>query len=113
MTTSMKTRLLVAALVVLAIVGGGGFWWFRAGAAQVTVDEVGDRVQTVRRGDMPVFAATPEVAVLYRFATEQPQAFRGVECTCGCTRIGHVTNRLCYIKTETPEQVTYTSHAAT
>ena len=110
----MKARLVVIALVMLAMVVGGGLWWFRGGAAaQVTVDEVGDQVQTVRRGDLPVFAAAPEVALLYRFATEHPQAFPGVECTCGCTRIGHVTNRLCYIKAETADRVTYTSHAAT
>jgi hypothetical protein len=36
-----------------------------------------------------------------------------VECTCGCTRIGHTTNRLCYIKAEAGEQITFTSHAAT
>jgi hypothetical protein len=110
----MTRWLIVAALIVFALVGGGGAWWFLSGAAaQVTVDEVGDRVQTVRRGEMPVFAATPEVAVLYRFAAENPKAFAGIECTCGCTRIGHVDNRLCYIKAETPDQVTYTSHAAT
>jgi hypothetical protein len=109
----MKRFGTIAAVVVLALLGGGALWWLRAGAAQVTVDEVGDQVQTVRRGQLPVFAATPEVAVLYRFATEHPQAFAGVECTCGCTRIGHVTNRLCYIKAETGDQVTYTSHAAT
>ena len=109
----MRTRLLVAAVVVLAVLGTGTVWWIRAGSAQVSVDEVGDQVQTVKRGQLPVFAAAPEVAVLYRFATDNPEAFKGVECTCGCTRIGHVTNRLCYIKAETADQVTYTSHAAT
>ncbi|HMH49844.1 MAG TPA: PCYCGC motif-containing (lipo)protein [Candidatus Acidoferrum sp.] len=111
----MKTRLLVAALAVLVIVGAGGFWWFRSGASaqSVAVDEFGDKVQTVRRGQMPVFATTPEVAMLYLFATENPEAFTGVECPCGCVRIGHVNNRLCYIKAEKGDQVTYTSHAAT
>jgi hypothetical protein len=109
----MRRRLIIAGIVALASIGSGAAWWLRAGASQVSVDEVGDRVQTVRRGRMPIFAATPEVAVLYRFATEHPQAFTGVECTCGCTRIGHVTNRFCYIKGETADQVTYTSHAAT
>ncbi len=109
----MKRPLAIATVIVLAVLVSGVVWWLRAGASPVSVDEVGDRVQTVRRGQMPVFAATPEVAVLYRFATEHPEAFAGVECTCGCTRIGHVTNRVCYIKAEAGDQVTYTSHAAT
>ena len=110
----MRARSIVTALVVLTMGGGVGVWWFRSGAsAQVTVDDVGDRVQTVRRGELPVFAATPEVAALYRFATEHRQPFVGVECPCGCVRIGHVNNRVCYIKAETADQVTYTSHAAT
>jgi hypothetical protein len=109
----MTRRLLVAGLLTLVIVGGGGVWWLGAGASPITEDELGDRVQTVKRGELPMFAAAPEVAVLYRFATENPQALKGVECTCGCTRYGHVDNRLCYIKAETAGQVTYTSHAAT
>ena len=109
----MTRSLTIATVIILAVLVSGGVWWLRAGASPVSVDEVGDRVQTVRRGQMPVFAATPEVAVLYRFATEHPEAFAGVECTCGCTRIGHVTNRVCYIKAEAGDQVTYTSHAAT
>jgi hypothetical protein len=109
----MKRRLIIAGIVVLATMGSGAAWWLRAGAGPVTVDEVGDRVQTLRRGELPVFAATPEVAVLYRFAVEHPEAFKGVECTCGCTQIGHVTNRLCYIKAEAGDQITFTSHAAT
>jgi len=34
-------------------------------------------------------------------------------CTCGCARIGHTSNRSCYIKAESGPSVTYTSHAAT
>ena len=110
----MRLRGWLTVLVVAAALVGGGLWWFRSGAdAQVTVDEVGDRVQTVRRGQLPVFAAAADIGRLYRFATEHPKAFTGVECPCGCTKIGHVTNRLCYIKAETADEVTYTSHAAT
>ena len=109
----MKARLVVGGFVVVAVLAGAGAWWLRAGASTVTVDEIGDRVQTLRRGELPVFAATPEVAVLYRFAVEHPKAFDGVECTCGCTRFGHATNRFCYIKAESGDQVTFTSHAAT
>jgi hypothetical protein len=109
----MKRRLVIAGIVAGLAIGTGTAWWLGATAGPVTVDEVGDRVQTVRRGELPAFAATPEVAALYRYATEHPQAFTGVECTCGCVRIGHTTNRFCYIKAEAGEQVTYTSHAAT
>ena len=110
----MILRALAVAVATMTIVAAGGIWWFRAGAdTPVKVDEFGDRVQTVPRGQLPAFATTPEVARLYRFATDQPQAFAGVECTCGCTRIGHVTNRFCYVKAETAAEVTYTSHAAT
>jgi hypothetical protein len=106
-------RLSVAGVVVVALIASGAAWWLRAGAGPVTVDEIGDRVQTLPRGSLPVFAATPEVAALYRFAVEHPEALTGVECTCGCTRFGHVTNRFCYIKAEAGDQITFTSHAAT
>ena len=104
---------MIVGLVVTVLVGSATAWWLRAGASPVTVDELGDQVQTVRRGGLPVFAATPEVAALYRFVAEHPEAFAGVECTCGCTQFGHVTNRLCYIKAESGDEVTFTSHAAT
>ena len=109
----MKRRLIIAGIIALVSMGTGAAWWLGAGAGPVTVDEVGDKVQTLRRGELPAFAATPEVAALYRFAVEHPEAFTGVECTCGCTRIGHTTNRLCYIKAEAGDQITFTSHAAT
>lgn len=108
----MKIRLVIVGLA-LALLVGGGAWWLRAGASPVTIDEIGDQVQTLKRGELPAFAATPEVAALYRFATDNPQAFTGVECTCGCVRFGHKTNHLCYIKAEAGDQITYTSHAAT
>ena len=109
----MRTRLAVAGLLALALVGGGGAWWLRAGASAVTVDEIGDRVQTVRRGERPVFADRAEVAALYRFAAEHPEALADVLCTCGCVNFGHASNRFCYIKTEAANRVTFTSHAAT
>jgi len=109
----VKRSLTIAAVVIFVALGTGVFWWLGSGVAQVTVDEIGDQVQTVRRGEMPIFAATPEVAQLYRFATEHPEAFKGVECTCGCVLFGHFNNRQCYIKSVNPNQITYTSHAAT
>jgi hypothetical protein len=108
------------AIVVIAIVGiglaaaGAGAWFkTRAAAGTVTVDEIGDQVQTVGRGGLPVFAKSPNVGALYTFATERGDVLKWMPCTCGCADLGHASNRACYIKAETDAQVTYTSHAAT
>jgi hypothetical protein len=79
----------------------------------VTKDEVGDEVQTVPRGQVPVFADEGDGSTLYRFATTRGDVLRWMPCTCGCAQIGHTSNRSCYIKGETETSVTYTSHAAT
>ena len=79
----------------------------------VTKDEVGDEVQTVPRGQVPVFAAEGDGGSLYRFATTRGDVLRWMPCTCGCAQIGHTSNQSCYIKAETETSVTYTSHAAT
>ena len=78
-----------------------------------TTDEVGDRVQTVPRGQLPAFAREGNADSLYRFATTNGDVLRWMPCTCGCAQIGHTSNRSCYIKSETHADVTYTSHAAT
>jgi len=76
-------------------------------------DEIGDEVQTVPRGKLPVFAGEGDTAALYRFATTRGDVLRWMPCTCGCAQFGHTSNRSCYIKKETDAEVTYTSHAAT
>jgi hypothetical protein len=76
-------------------------------------DEIGDEVQTVPRGTLPVFATEGERARLYRFATARGDVLGYMPCTCGCAQIGHTSNRSCYIKAEHDAGVTYTSHAAT
>ena len=105
------TRVLAGVLAVLAV--GGLAWWLAAGAEPVTVDAIGDQVQTLPRGQLPVFAAKEEVARLYRFAVENPDTLAWMPCTCGCENLGHTSNRACYIKAEEPRRVTFTSHAAT
>jgi len=111
----MSGRVLAASLVIIGIVLAAGAWWLRDGGRQsaVMTDEIGDKVQTVRRGQLPVFATGGDVAALYRFAADNPQAFAGVECTCGCVKFGHATNRFCYVKAERGDERTFTSHAAT
>src|SRR5205809_612090 len=92
---------------------GGVAWWLTAGAQPATVDEIGDQVQTLPRGRLPVFGATEEVARLYRFAVENPDTLAWMPCTCGCASLGHTSNRACYIKAESEGRITFTSHAAT
>jgi hypothetical protein len=86
-----------------------------SGAGPVTTDRYGDRVQTVGRGELPEFVrGAPEVANIYRFATEQARELEYIPCFCGCKSIGHRSNRDCYVKGFNGDgTVTYTSHGAT
>ena len=108
-------RSLVAVAVALSLTVLGAHWIVqrRAAAQGVSTDEIGDRVQTTRRGQLPAFASEGDADVLYRFATTHGDVLRWMPCTCGCAEVGHTSNRSCYIKTDTPTDVTYTSHAAT
>lgn len=112
---SHRGVILVAAIVAGALVAAGGAVWMktRASAGGVTVDEIGDQVQTVARGSLPVFAKGSSVGALYAFAAGGDDVLQWMPCTCGCASLGHGSNRACYIKAETEAQVTYTSHAAT
>src|SRR5262249_4217826 len=112
-TQRMSGRLFVVGLLLIGAALAVGAWWLRESPSAVTVDEIGDKVQTVRRGQLPVFATGGDVATLYRFAADHPEAFTGVQCTCGCVNFGHASNRACYIKTERGDERTFTSHAAT
>ena len=108
------TRIVIGvAAAVLALGGGGALWWMAADAQPVTVDSIGDRVQTLPRGKLPVFADQGDLPRLYAFAVENPDTLKWVPCTCGCGSLGHTSNRACYVKDETPSRVTFTSHAAT
>jgi hypothetical protein len=90
-----------------------GVQWSARGQGAVTTDEVGDEVQIVPRGQLPIFAGETDTGALYRFATTSGEVLRHMPCTCGCAAIGHTSNRSCYIKAESDASVTYTSHAAT
>jgi hypothetical protein len=107
--------IVVVAIVGIALVAAATAVWTktRASAGSVTKDEIGDQVQTVARGSLPVFAKSPDTRALYTFATDRGDVLKWMPCTCGCADLGHGSNRACYIKAETDAQVTYTSHAAT
>jgi hypothetical protein len=79
----------------------------------VTTDSIGDQVQTRAGAALPAFAADPDIAELYRFARQRGDVLQWMPCTCGCGRLGHASNRACYIKREADERTTWTSHAAT
>jgi len=98
----------VAAGAVLAMAA-----WLQAGGDAVTVDQIGDQVQTLPRGQLPVFAKGADVAALYRFAVERGDVLQHIPCMCGCGGIGHTGNRSCGVKGEAGGRVTFTSHAAT
>ena len=107
------TRALVALAIVLVAGGGGAAWWMASAADPVTRDAIGDSVQTRARNQLPVFADGADAPALYRYAVEHPEALAFMPCVCGCVDLGHTSNRSCYIKAETGDTVTFTSHAAT
>jgi hypothetical protein len=90
--------------------------WPAAGgsAVSVTTDAIGDQVQTLPRGQLPVFAGSGEVRELYRYAVDHGDELQFMPCFCGCYRFGHKSNRECYIKRVNGDgTLTFTSHAAT
>ena len=107
-------KVVIAACVALAAgAAGTAWWWMAADAQQVTVDAIGDQVQTLARGKLPVFADTGDLQRLYAFAARNVDTLTWMPCTCGCGSLGHTSNRSCYVKNETEGRVTFTSHAAT
>ena len=111
----LRSSLLAFTIGTLVAVGliGGVAWWTQSAADPVTTDAIGDRVQTRRGGVTPVFAGSGETAALYRFARERGDVLQWMPCTCGCDRLGHASNRACYVKAESGDRTTWTSHAAT
>jgi hypothetical protein len=111
-----RRRLLAGGLAVAA--GGGAWWWLRSSspAGPAVRDAHGDLVQTVPRGQLPDFVQTASAPVrkAYRYALEHGETLQYIPCFCGCVRIGHRSNRDCYMKAvNTDQTVTYTSHGAT
>ncbi len=85
-----------------------------AGAGQITTDAIGDKVQTLPKGQLPEFARPRDVQRLYRYAVEHGDELQYMPCFCGCYQFGHQSNRDCYIKSFNPDgTLTFTSHAAT
>ncbi|MGH7386140.1 MAG: PCYCGC motif-containing (lipo)protein [Candidatus Rokuibacteriota bacterium] len=106
-------RSVVQGLVLM--IGGVGMGR-SAVAGPVTIDKIGDQVQTLLRGQLPDFvsAGTPGIRALYQYAVEHGDDLQYVPCFCGCARFGHRSNRDCYVKSLNRDgSVTYTSHAAT
>lgn len=88
----------------------------RALGGPVSQDAAGDMVQTLPRGELPQFAGpeTPNTRRLYQYAVEHGDELQYIPCTCGCARMGHKSNRDCYIKSFNKNgTLTFTSHAAT
>ena len=104
------------AVIFGLLTGAVGATFRRAFAGPVTTDSIGDQVQTLPRGQLPTFAGldTPGVRRLYQYAVEHGNELQSIPCFCGCARVGHKSNRDCYVKSFNRDgTLTFTSHAAT
>jgi hypothetical protein len=113
MSRASAPRTLVPVAVAIGVLLLGATWWAWSADDPVTTDAIGDQIQTRRGGALPVFAGAGDTAALYRFAREGGEVLRWMPCTCGCAELGHTSNRSCYIKAESGDRTTWTSHAAT
>ncbi len=113
----MKRRAFLygAGATAVAALAAWQIWPIRSGTATpVTTDAIGDHVQTLPRGQLPEFAGTGEIQRLYRYAVEHGDELQYIPCFCGCYRLGHKSNRDCYVKSLNRDgMLTFTSHAAT
>ena len=106
----MSRRTMFSGLGVALLVSACG----RAPTGTVSTDAIGDQVQRLPKGQLPVFATKGEDQALYRFAVEHGDELQYIPCTCGCVRFGHKNNADCYIKSRNKDgTITFTSHAVT
>ena len=63
--------------------------------------------------DMPsvVKAAPVVVRQSYQFAVANPDVLQHVACYCGCGKMGHKSNYMCYVKNAEGGKVIYDNHA--
>ena len=112
-----RRRLLYGAAATGAIgIAAWQMWPASSGGnvGSVTTDAIGDQVQRLPPGQLPVFAGSGEIRELYRYAVDHGDDLQYMPCFCGCYRFGHKSNRDCYIKAFNPDgTLTFTSHAAT
>ena len=111
-----RRRFLYGASATAVVAVAAWQMWPTAGgtAAPVTMDAIGDQVQTLPKGQFPVFAGAGEIQGLYRYAVEHGDELQYIPCFCGCYRFGHRSNRDCYVKAFNADgRLTFTSHAAT
>jgi protein-disulfide isomerase len=53
-----------------------------------------------------------DVQEAYRFAVANPDVLEVIPCYCGCGSVGHVNNRMCYVRSESADgSVVLDSHA--
>jgi len=115
--TNLGRRVFLYSVGAAAVAGVAAWQLWPApsrGTGAVLTDAIGDQVQTLARGQYPVFAGSGEIRTLYRYAVDHGDELQYIPCFCGCVRFGHKSNRDCYIKAvKTDGTLTFTSHAAT
>jgi hypothetical protein len=63
---------------------------------------------------VPELRQLPERAqIAYRFALANQETLTKIPCYCGCAGVGHMDNRMCYIRSDIgDEQIVFDNHAS-
>jgi hypothetical protein len=96
-STSFKRQALLGAITVLFI--AGGLMAYTTASKKYNKAAPGTspiEVSTIR---LPNYfdTAPPEIKEAYEFAISRPDVLEHMACYCGCKRIGHKSNKSCFI----------------
>ncbi len=95
------TKTTIGLLVLAAIVAG--IWY------SVASSHNGKNVQLENDSTFPRYVYSSKKSLLaYRIAITMPDVLKALPCTCGCSMIGHTSNKDCFIN----DDGSYSPHAA-
>jgi hypothetical protein len=106
LTTLKLTGALLAAVLLVAACGSASVAPGSPAAASVELAPSSALSPEIQR--LP-----SEIQEVYRFALANPDVLDKIPCYCGCNQIGHTSNLMCYVESQSADgKVVFDSHGA-